>query len=192
MKKPLYTLLFALLPVFATVQEAVAQEAAALRPLQDAAPESTSPLRFAWFSQEEVLRSMPEYEAAGRYVDSLKVEYAREAKRSADEFSLKYEEFLDQQRNFAGSIRRKRQAELQELMSQNIAFKVEGERLLARESQRAYAPAKRKLQAAVAEIARQRGYAFVLNSDGDNLPYADSTQGDDITLLLKQELGGMK
>ena len=59
-------------------------------------------------AREEVLRSMPEYQAAGRYVDSLKTEYAREAKRSADDFSLKYEEFLDQQRNLATSIRRKR------------------------------------------------------------------------------------
>ena len=186
MKKTLYTLLFASLPILATAQEAAAP--LSLSVTEETAPESTPTLRFAWFSQEEV----PEYQAAGRYVDSLKTEYAREAKRSADDFSLKYEEFLDQQRNLATSIRRKRQAELQELMSQNIAFKAEGERLLARETLRAYAPAKRKLLAAVAEIARQRGYAFVLNSDGDNLPYADSAQGDEITLLLKQELSGKK
>ena len=190
MKKTLYTLLFASLPILATAQEAAAP--LSLSVTEETAPESTPTLRFAWFSQEEVLRSMPEYQAAGRYVDSLKTEYAREAKRSADDFSLKYEEFLDQQRNLATSIRRKRQAELQELMSQNIAFKAEGERLLARETLRAYAPAKRKLLAAVAEIARQRGYAFVLNSDGDNLPSADSAQGDEITLLLKQELSGKK
>ena len=177
MKKTLYTLLFASLPILATAQEAAAP--LSLSVTEETAPESTPTLRFAWFSQEEVL-------------DSLKTEYAREAKRSADDFSLKYEEFLDQQRNLATSIRRKRQAELQELMSQNIAFKAEGERLLARETLRAYAPAKRKLLAAVAEIARQRGYAFVLNSDGDNLPYADSAQGDEITLLLKQELSGKK
>ena len=188
MKKTLYTLLFASLPILATAQEAAAP--LSLSVTEETAPEFTPTLRFAWFSQEEVLRSMPEYQAAGRYVDSLKTEYAREAKRSADDFSLKYEEFLDQQRNLATSIRRKRQAELQELMSQNIAFKAE--RLLARETLRAYAPAKRKLLAAVAEIARQRGYAFVLNSDGDNLPYADSAQGDEITLLLKQELSGKK
>ena len=176
MKKTLYALLFASLPVLATAQEAAAP--LSLSVTEETVPESTPTLRFAWFSQEEVLRSMPEYQAAGRYVDSLKTEYARE--------------FLDQQRNLATSIRRKRQAELQELMSQNIAFKAEGERLLARETLRAYAPAKRKLLAAVAEIARQRGYAFVLNSDGDNLPYADSAQGDEITLLLKQELSGKK
>ena len=155
MKKTLYTLLFASLPILATAQEAAAP--LSLSVTEETAPESTPTLRFAWFCQEEVLRSMPEYQAAGRYVDSLKTEYAR-----------------------------------QELMSQNIAFKAEGERLLARETLRAYAPAKRKLLAAVAEIARQRGYAFVLNSDGDNLPYADSAQGDEITLLLKQELSGKK
>ena len=120
MKKTLYTLLFASLPILATAQEAAAP--LSLSVTEETAPESTPTLRFAWFSQEEVLRSMPEYQAAGRYVDSLKTEYAREAKRSADDFSLKYEEFLDQQRNLATSIRRKRQAELQELMSQNIAF----------------------------------------------------------------------
>ena len=115
MKKTLYTLLFASLPILATAQEAAAP--LSLSVTEETAPESTPTLRFAWFSQEEVLRSMPEYQAAGRYVDSLKTEYAREAKRSADDFSLKYEEFLDQQRNLATSIRRKRQAELQELMS---------------------------------------------------------------------------
>ena len=108
MKKTLYTLLFASLPILATAQEAAAP--LSLSVTEETAPESTPTLRFAWFSQEEVLRSMPEYQAAGRYVDSLKTEYAREAKRSADDFSLKYEEFLDQQRNLATSIRRKRQA----------------------------------------------------------------------------------
>ena len=97
MKKTLYTLLFASLPILATAQEAAAP--LSLSVTDETAPESTPTLRFAWFSQEEVLRSMPEYQAAGRYVDSLKTEYAREAKRSADDFSLKYEEFLDQQRS---------------------------------------------------------------------------------------------
>lgn len=172
MKKILYSLLLALLPVVASAQDTLAQ-----------------PIRFAWFNYDEVLRAMPEYEAASRSIDSLKAEYAREAKRSSDDFTQKYEEFLDQQRTLAPSIRRKRQAELQELMSQNIAFKAEGERLLNSAQQKAYATARQKLHKAVAAIAAKRGYAFVLNSDGDNLPYADSTQGDDITQELKRELG---
>lgn len=172
MKKTLYSLLLTLLPLLAAAQEATHQ-----------------PLRFAWFSHDEVLRAMPEYKEAGRNIDSLQAEYAREAKRSADDFTQKYEEFLDQQRTLAPSIRRKRQAELQELMSQNIAFKAEGERLLERAKQKAYEPARQKLRKAVAAIAAKRGYAFVINSDGDNLPYADPTQGDDITQELKRELG---
>lgn len=172
MKKTLYCLLLTLLPLLAAAQEATHQ-----------------PPRFAWFSHDEVLRAMPEYKEAGRNIDSLQAEYAREAKRSADDFTQKYEEFLDQQRTLAPSIRRKRQAELQELMSQNIAFKAEGERLVERARQKAYEPARQRLRKAVAAIAAKRGYAFVINSDGDNLPYADPTQGDDITQELKRELG---
>ncbi len=178
MKKSLFALLFALLPLLANAQET--------------SQAGAHPLRFAWFSQEEVLRAMPEYAAAERYLDSLRAEYNHEAKRSADDFSIKYEEFLDQQRTLATSIRNKRQAELQDMMLRNIAFKTEGEQLLERETKRVMAQVKRRLHTVVAEIARKRGYAFVLNSDNDNLPYADRGQGDDITQALKEKLTAEK
>ena len=178
MKKTLFSLLLLLLPAVMMAQEDT--------------PVATKSLRFAWYSEAEVMQSMPEYAAAGRSLDSLKAEFAQEAKRSADDFAQKYEEFLDQQRTLAPSIRTKRQAELQELMNQNIAFKAEGERLIERASQRLYAPVKRRLRATVAQLAQKHGYAFVLNSDNDALPYADTTQGEDITQALKEALCGEK
>lgn len=174
MKKTLFSLLLLLLPAAMMAQED--------------APAAAISLRFAWYSEAEVMKSMPEYAAAGRSLDSLKAEFAREAKRSADDFAQKYEEFLDQQRTLAPSIRTKRQAELQELMNQNIAFKAEGERLIERAGHRLYAPVKHRLRAVVAQLAQKHGYAFVLNSDNDALPYADPTQGEDITQALKEAL----
>ncbi len=49
-------------------------------------------------------------------------------KRATDEFNLKYEAFLDGLKDFAPAIRMKRQAELQELMEKNMAFKQEAAR----------------------------------------------------------------
>ena len=49
MKKTLYTLLFASLPILATAQEAAAP--LSLSVTDETAPESTPTLRFAWFSQ---------------------------------------------------------------------------------------------------------------------------------------------
>ena len=34
----------------------------------------------------------------------------------------------------------------------------------------------------------ERGYAFVLNTDGDACPYVDSTKGDDISVIIADAL----
>lgn len=86
--------------------------------------------RIAFFSYDEAMHAMPEYEAARKNLGLLRAKYDAEIKRAEDEFNNKYEEFLDGQRDFAPLILQKRQAELQELMRKNVAFKAEAERLL--------------------------------------------------------------
>lgn len=149
---------------------------------------SAQSIRFAYFSYDEVFRSMPEYTTAQRQVDDLKAKYQEEAKRSTDDFSAKYEQFLEDQRTLQPSILRKRQSELQDLMDRNVAFKAESDRLLAEAEKKVYAPVHQKLEQAVREMAREMGYAFVLNADNHALPYVDAQQGDNITEALKEAL----
>jgi len=145
-------------------------------------------LRFGYFSYQEVFQSMPDYAIAKRNIDDLSVKYDAETKRTEDEFNKKYEDFLDGQRDFAPSIRNKRQAELVELMEKNVAFKEEAKRLMAQATADAYAPLKAKLKAALQKIGRDRGYAFIINTDNDAAPYVDSTMGEDISTMLKDAL----
>ena len=74
----------------------------------------------------------------------------------------------------------KRQAELQDMMEKNIAFKKEAQRLLAQAEQDAMAPVKGKVLDAVRKLGQQRGYAFILNADGDAVPYIDMAYGDNL------------
>ena len=78
--------------------------------------------------------------------------------------------------------------ELQELLQKNLKFKEEAKRLLAQAENDAFAPLKRKLNATVKKIGMERGYAFVLNTDGDACPYVDSTKGDDISVIIADAL----
>ena len=66
---------------------------------------------------------MPEYVQLHVSINDLRAKYDAETTRSENDFHTKYEEFLEGQRNFAPSILKKRQAELQELLDKNIAFK---------------------------------------------------------------------
>ena len=136
--------------------------------------------KFGYFNLSTLMKAVPEYATAQKNIADLRVKYDEETKRSEDEFNKKYEEFLDGQRDFAPTIMQKRQAELQDMMEKNIAFKKEAQRLLAQAEQDAMAPVKGKVLDAIRKLGQERGYAFILNADGDALPYVDMAYGDNL------------
>lgn len=146
---------------------------------------ASAQIRFGYLSYDSVLTSMPDYQLAKRSVSDLRLKYDAEMKRAEQEFNEKYEAFLEVQRDLVPAILRKRQAELQEMMEKNVAFKKEAQQLLKQAENDAYTPVKRKLNEAVAKVGSERGYAFVLNTDGDACPYINPELGENATEYVK-------
>ena len=142
--------------------------------------------KFGFISCEAAIKAMPEYTTIQKNLADLRNKYDAETKRSENEFNKKYEEFLDGQRDFAPTILQKRQAELQNMMEKNVAFKNESRRLLLQAEKDAYAPLRAKLAAALQTIGRERGYAFILNTDNNAVPFVDLSQGEDVTALVRE------
>ncbi len=149
--------------------------------LSASAQTSEPVLKFGFLSYEAVLTSMPEYATAEQGMKDLEAQYAAEQKRVEDEFNMKYEEFLDGQRDFPQTILQKRQSELQELLDKNIAFKKEGQRLLAEAREKALLPLKNRLASALASVGSSKGLAFIVNTDQNALPWLNITMGEDVT-----------
>ena len=145
-------------------------------------------LKFAYFSYQEVFTSMSSYAHAMQNIRELRSKYEAETKRSEEEFNQKYEDFLEGMQDYAPSILKKRQAELQDCMARNIAFKEESERLLKQAENDALEPVRKQLNDAVRNIAVHSSYAFVLNTDDNALPYVNENMGEDITQRLKEQL----
>ena len=165
MRKFILSILFCALPLLASAQ-----------------------VKFGFLSYSQALQSMPDYAMAKENLAKLEEQFETEMKRAEEEFNKKYEEFLEGQQEFAVSIRNKRQSELQELMQKNMAFKQEARRLLKNAEADAMKPLHEKLKAVLAKVGQQRGLAFILNTDGDALPYVDPTQGEDVTEVINSEL----
>lgn len=182
MKKNLLFLAFALFALSASAQQNPAVGA------QQATTAAQPVLRFGYFSFEQVFHTMPGYAIAKHNMDELRGKYDEETKRVETEFNSKYEEFLDGQRSYAKSIFEKRQAELRELMEKNIAFKAEAARLLKKAEEEAYAPLKAKMNAALQQIGKENGFAFILNTDNNATPYLSAEMGVDITEALKEKM----
>lgn len=165
MRKFILSILFCALPLLASAQ-----------------------VKFGFLSYSQALQSMPDYAMAKENLAKLEEQFETEMKRAEEEFNKKYEEFLEGQQEFAVSIRNKRQSELQELMQKNMAFKQEARRLLKNAEADAMKPLHEKLKAVLARVGQQRGLAFILNTDGDALPYVDPAQGEDVTEVINREL----
>ena len=101
--------------------------------------------RYGFVNADSVLHAMPEYAMAQRSLTALRQKYDREMKRSEDDFNIKYESFLEQQRDLVRSILHKRQAELQDMIEKNIAFSADARRLLAQAEADAMAPLREQI-----------------------------------------------
>jgi len=179
MKKNLLFLAFALVALSASAQQSQAEKTQ---------PAAQPAWRFGYFSFEQVFHTMPGYAIAKHNMDELRTKYDEETKRVENEFNSKYEEFLDGQRSYAKTILEKRQAELRELMEKNIAFKAEANRLLKQAEDEAFAPLKAKVNEEAQKMGKEKGFAFILNTDNNAAPYLNAEMGEDITAALEEKL----
>lgn len=156
--------------------------------LTASAQESVQALRFGYLSYETALKSMPEYTLVEQKLAQLKEQFQAETLRVEDEFNSKYEDFLEGQRDFPRTILQKRQSELQELMDKNIKFKEQGREELAQAEREAMAPLRIRLIEMLSKIGREKGYAFIYDTDTKALPFLNISFGEDINQLVQDAL----
>ena len=137
-------------------------------------------LKFGYLSYEKVLKSMPDYAVVQQRMSELRAQYDAELKRVEQDFNLKYEEFLEGQRDFPETILRKRQSELKELLERNVAFKAESLEQLKKAEADLMAPLKERLDTTLTTIGTEQGYAFILNTDAGAVSFINPAQGEDI------------
>jgi outer membrane protein len=145
-------------------------------------------LRFGYLSYETALKSMPDYAIVQQKLADLRQQFQNETLRVEDEFNRKYEEFLEGQREFPQSILQKRQMELQELMDKNLAFKENSRKELEKAEQDMMAPLKIRLIEVLGKIGRERGYAFIIDTDVKALPFINPAMGHDLNQQVQDAL----
>ena len=145
-------------------------------------------LKFGFLSYNIVMQAMPEYAAMQNSMAELREKYEAEQKRVENDFNKKYEEFLDGQKSFPKTILQKRQSELQEMLDKNVAFKKESQRLLKQAEEDAMASIQARLATALDTIGKERGFAFIVNTDEKATLWLNPSLGEDITATVIEQL----
>ena len=151
-------------------------------------PKDSVAIKFGYLSYDSVMVAMPEYAEFKTNMAQLREQYEAEQKRVENDFNKKYEEFLDGQATFPKTILQKRQSELQEMLDRNIDFKKQSQKMLNDVEANLMNTIKTTINTAVSIIAQERGFAFVLNTDKEAVPFINPAQGEDITEAVKKLL----
>lgn len=133
-----------------------------------------------FLSYDSALVSMPEYAIAQQQIAQTRQAYDDEMKRVEKEFNDKYEEFLENRKDYPRTILLKRQTELQELLEKNIAFKNQSRKELQQIERQILAPLRIRLNETIATIARQQQLTMVVNTDSNACPFIEPMQSVDL------------
>ena len=149
---------------------------------------ASAQIQFGYLSYQQVLKEMPEYTQAMQELQTLKAKYDEEAARGETEFQRKFVDFLQGQKDVPQTIMQKRQAELQTLMDNGVAFRVQVQGLIAQAEKDLVAEVQKKLNRVLLEVGVEYGYGFILNTDDNACPYINPVVGVDVTELVRQKL----
>ena len=145
-------------------------------------------LKFGYLSYHQVLVALDGYADVQKTIAGLRQAYEQELARSEEIFSKQFAEYVEGQKTFPDNIRLKRQKELQQTMEESLQFKQEAKELLQKKEDEVVDRLRDRLNRAISEIASERGYAFVLNTDNNAFPFVNGALGEDITNELLNRL----
>ncbi|MBR5053894.1 MAG: OmpH family outer membrane protein [Bacteroidaceae bacterium] len=150
---------------------------------------SQAQIQFGYVSYEQILKEMPEYAQAQQNLAALKAKYEAEALKGEEEFQRKFVDFLQGQKDFPQAIMQKRQAELQGLMDNGVAFRQKSQELLQKAEKDVLQEAQKKLNRALLEVGVEMGYGYILNTDNNSCPYISPVMGVDVSNIVRKKLG---
>ncbi len=143
--------------------------------------------KFAHVNTDELLKKMPGRSEAEielrEYTQYLEQQFAS----MQNEFQQKYQEFLENESEYSQLIRQSKERELTNLQHRIVEFQETAQQDLMEKEEQLLRPLINNARKAIEAVAKEHNYTYVFDMSGGSLVYADP--GDDITHLVKQELG---
>ena len=151
-------------------------------------PAGAQTCRFGYISTSRLVALMPESAEADarmrREVRSLE----EELQKLNNEYQQKLQKYVEEQEILTSVVRQSRERELMELQNRIQDFQAGAQESLQERRMELLQPIFNKIEKAVDEVARERGYTLVFDLDNSSLLYmGDDTE--DIMPYVREKLG---
>jgi|GEM_PF-48904 len=154
--------------------------------MDEIAPSEKNYSRIGYISSVVILTSLPEVQQAEKQLQNFAQSLQSEIERQQNELQKKYTEYMAD-KEASQSIVEVRTQELQQMQQRIMQLQQNSEQELSKRKEQLYAPILKKVDAAIAEVAKKYGYTHVIDITAGSMVYADSST--DLTAMVLKSLG---
>jgi len=143
--------------------------------------------KIAYINFSELVRSMPEFKTVQTQVETYQKQFIDQITLMNNEFQTKGKEFQTQSATMTDASRTAKQTELQDLQKRMQDYQNNAQQQVDAKTNELSKPMVDKAHAAISEVAKEKGYNYVL--DSSQIQFLVSPEGDDMMVPVKAKLG---
>ncbi len=145
--------------------------------------------KLAHINVDELLSLMPETKTAETDIQAYAAQLQKDLEDMQAEAQAKYQNLIANQNNWTALRVQKEQEELQAIGQRMEEYQQQAQQDLQKKQMDLMKPIIEKAQTAVNEVAREKGFAYVLDSSQSKGVVIFAEKGEDILPLVKAKLG---
>lgn len=146
-------------------------------------------LKFGHINAQEIVTAMPEFTKAQTDIQNLEKQLTSELQRSNEEFTKKYQEFMQAQDSLPQNIAERRQKELIDMQQRTEQFQQEAAQQMQKAQADAMAPIYKKLDDAIKAVGAAEGVIYIFDLARTPVAYVNESQSVNLTAKVKTQLG---
>ena len=144
-------------------------------------------LKIGIFNSQELMSVMPETNAAMSELETMKLNFSKEAEKLQAEFEKKYQEYASTAETLEPAIRQYKETELARLQQSIQEFATSAENNLKKKQQELMMPIINKINQAIKKVGDENNFTYIIDNAANIIPYV-SPKAENVLPLLKKAL----
>lgn len=147
--------------------------------------------KVAHINMDSLLSTMPETKTAAAIAENISNSLNQEMVAMQTEFEAKYKDYLEKEATMSDLLKKTKQEDLRQLEQRTADFRTQAQQEYQTKTTELTRPIMEKAKKAVAAVAKENGYKYVLDTSPQTTSVLYGDPADDILLLVKKKLDGM-
>jgi outer membrane protein len=143
--------------------------------------------KIGYINFQELVRAMPEFKTVQTQLDSYQKQFIDQLTIMNNSLQTEAKNFQVQSATMTDAVRTSKQAELQDMQKRMQDYQTSAQQQVEAKTNELSKPMVDKAHAAISEVAKEKGYTYVL--DSSQIQLLVSPEGDDLLASVKTKLG---